>query len=54
MAEIEAEFFRTVRPTSLIRRFAEPHEVANPGHSISHRRRPPRRPEQRFDGRRRS
>ncbi len=29
MAEIEAEFFRTVRPTSLIRRFAEPHEVAN-------------------------
>jgi NAD(P)-dependent dehydrogenase (short-subunit alcohol dehydrogenase family) len=29
LAEIEAEFFRSARPTSLIRRFAEPHEVAN-------------------------
>jgi enoyl-[acyl-carrier-protein] reductase (NADH) len=29
LAEIEAEFFRTARPSSLIRRFAEPHEVAN-------------------------
>jgi NAD(P)-dependent dehydrogenase (short-subunit alcohol dehydrogenase family) len=28
-AEIEAEFFRTARPTSLIQRFAEPREVAN-------------------------
>jgi NAD(P)-dependent dehydrogenase (short-subunit alcohol dehydrogenase family) len=28
-AEIEAEFFQTTRPTSLIRRFAEPEEVAN-------------------------
>ena len=27
--EIEAEFFRTARPTSLIKRFAEPAEVAN-------------------------
>lgn len=27
-AEFEAEFFRTVRPTSLIRRFASPREVA--------------------------
>ncbi len=29
LAEIEAEFFRSARPTSLIRRFAEPLEVAN-------------------------
>jgi NAD(P)-dependent dehydrogenase (short-subunit alcohol dehydrogenase family) len=29
LAEIEAEFFRTARPTSLIQRFAEPQEVAN-------------------------
>jgi NAD(P)-dependent dehydrogenase (short-subunit alcohol dehydrogenase family) len=29
LAEIEAEFFRTARPSSLIRRFAEPDEVAN-------------------------
>jgi NAD(P)-dependent dehydrogenase (short-subunit alcohol dehydrogenase family) len=26
---VEAEFLRTMRPTSLIRRFAEPDEVAN-------------------------
>jgi NAD(P)-dependent dehydrogenase (short-subunit alcohol dehydrogenase family) len=29
LAEIEAEFFRSARPTSLIRRFAEPDEVAS-------------------------
>jgi NAD(P)-dependent dehydrogenase (short-subunit alcohol dehydrogenase family) len=29
LAEIEAEFFRTARPTSLIQRFADPEEVAN-------------------------
>jgi NAD(P)-dependent dehydrogenase (short-subunit alcohol dehydrogenase family) len=29
LAEIEAEFFRTSRPTSLIQRFADPEEVAN-------------------------
>ena len=29
LAEIEAEFFRTGRPTSLIQRFADPVEVAN-------------------------
>jgi NAD(P)-dependent dehydrogenase (short-subunit alcohol dehydrogenase family) len=29
LAEIEAEFFHTARPTSLIQRFAEPREVAN-------------------------
>jgi NAD(P)-dependent dehydrogenase (short-subunit alcohol dehydrogenase family) len=29
IAEIEREFFRTARPTSLIKRFAEPEEVAN-------------------------
>ena len=29
LAEVEAEFFRTARPTSLIKRFAEPEEVAN-------------------------
>jgi NAD(P)-dependent dehydrogenase (short-subunit alcohol dehydrogenase family) len=28
-AEMEAEFFRTARPTSLLRRFAEPEEVAS-------------------------
>jgi NAD(P)-dependent dehydrogenase (short-subunit alcohol dehydrogenase family) len=28
-AEIESQFFRTARPTSLIRRFATPEEVAN-------------------------
>ncbi|MCC7276179.1 MAG: SDR family oxidoreductase [Alphaproteobacteria bacterium] len=28
VAEVEAEFIRTMRPTSLIRRFAEPDEVA--------------------------
>jgi NAD(P)-dependent dehydrogenase (short-subunit alcohol dehydrogenase family) len=28
-AEVEAEFLRTMRPSSLIRRFAEPDEVAN-------------------------
>ncbi len=27
--EIEANFFRTARPSSLTRRFAEPEEVAN-------------------------
>jgi NAD(P)-dependent dehydrogenase (short-subunit alcohol dehydrogenase family) len=29
LAEVEAEFFRTERPTSLIKRFAEPEEEAN-------------------------
>jgi NAD(P)-dependent dehydrogenase (short-subunit alcohol dehydrogenase family) len=29
LAEIETEFFRTGRPTSLIQRFADPREVAN-------------------------
>ena len=29
LAEIEAEFFHTARPTSLIQRFAEPREVAS-------------------------
>jgi NAD(P)-dependent dehydrogenase (short-subunit alcohol dehydrogenase family) len=29
LAEVEANFIRTARPTSLIRRFAEPEEVAN-------------------------
>lgn len=29
LAEIEAEFFRSTRPTSLIKRFADPEEVAN-------------------------
>ena len=29
LAEIEAEFLHTARPTSLIQRFAEPREVAN-------------------------
>jgi NAD(P)-dependent dehydrogenase (short-subunit alcohol dehydrogenase family) len=29
VAEVEAEFFRTARPTSLIQRFADPEEVAN-------------------------
>ena len=29
LAEIEAEFFRSGRPTSLIQRFADPEEVAN-------------------------
>jgi NAD(P)-dependent dehydrogenase (short-subunit alcohol dehydrogenase family) len=29
LAEVEANFIRTARPTSLIRRFAEPKEVAN-------------------------
>jgi NAD(P)-dependent dehydrogenase (short-subunit alcohol dehydrogenase family) len=29
LAEVEAAFFRAERPTSLIRRFAEPEEVAN-------------------------
>jgi NAD(P)-dependent dehydrogenase (short-subunit alcohol dehydrogenase family) len=29
LATVEAEFLRTMRPTSLIRRFAEPDEVAN-------------------------
>ena len=29
LAEVEAEFFRTGRPTSLIRRFADPEEVAS-------------------------
>jgi NAD(P)-dependent dehydrogenase (short-subunit alcohol dehydrogenase family) len=28
-AEVEAEFFRSVRPSSLLRRFARPHEVAD-------------------------
>jgi NAD(P)-dependent dehydrogenase (short-subunit alcohol dehydrogenase family) len=28
-AEVEAEFFRTMRPTSLLRRFATPEEVAD-------------------------
>lgn len=27
--EVEADFFRTIRPTSLVRRFAEPEEVAD-------------------------
>jgi NAD(P)-dependent dehydrogenase (short-subunit alcohol dehydrogenase family) len=30
VAEIEAEFIRTQRPTSLIRRLIEPEEVASP------------------------
>jgi NAD(P)-dependent dehydrogenase (short-subunit alcohol dehydrogenase family) len=29
LAQIEAEFFRSARPSSLIQRFAEPDEVAN-------------------------
>jgi NAD(P)-dependent dehydrogenase (short-subunit alcohol dehydrogenase family) len=29
IAEVEADFFRNVRPTSLIKRFATPEEVAS-------------------------
>jgi NAD(P)-dependent dehydrogenase (short-subunit alcohol dehydrogenase family) len=29
LEQVEADFFRDARPTSLIRRFAEPEEVAN-------------------------
>jgi NAD(P)-dependent dehydrogenase (short-subunit alcohol dehydrogenase family) len=29
LAEVEADFFRNARPSSLIRRFADPEEVAN-------------------------
>jgi len=46
--EMEAEVIKTVRPSSLIKRWATPEEVANPVGYISAARPPQQRPVQRF------